>query len=104
MSEAIDLDPKSRVAHLVAARAYIAKRMFDAALLEAREAHTLTPTNTQPRALAIVANAILGAVNTANPHGVADTAAAFTRALRLSVQRCDRVSRPERHRRSDRMA
>jgi Flp pilus assembly protein TadD len=60
LREAIELDPKSRIARLVAARAYIEKGMFDAAVQEAREAHTLTPSNTRARALEIVANARRG--------------------------------------------
>ena len=79
LREAIELDPRSRVAHLVAARACIAKGMFDAAVLEAREAHAATPSNTQARALEIVANARRG------EHGEAK--AAFKMLLQLSRDR-----------------
>jgi predicted Zn-dependent protease len=57
LREAIELDPKSRIARTVAARAYLAKGMFDAAVQDTREAHRLTPSNTWATALEIVANA-----------------------------------------------
>ena len=79
LREAIELDPKSRIARLVAARAYIAKGMFDAAVQEAREAHTLTPSNTRARALEIVANARRGECREAR--------AAFETLLQFSRER-----------------
>ena len=103
LREAIELDPRSRVAHLVAARAYIGKGMFDAAVLEAGEAHALTPSNTQARALEIVANARRGEHREAKA-GFETLLQLVTRAIRLAVQPGDCVSWPERHRRGARMA
>jgi tetratricopeptide (TPR) repeat protein len=60
LREAIELEPQSRVAHLFAARAYIEKSLFDAAVAEARAASVLTPANTQALALEACANARRG--------------------------------------------
>jgi tetratricopeptide (TPR) repeat protein len=47
LQEAIEFDPKSRVAHLFAASAYLEKRLYAEALVEAATAYALCPCNTQ---------------------------------------------------------
>jgi predicted Zn-dependent protease len=60
LRDAIELEPRSRVAHLFAARAYIEQGLFDAAAAEAEAARLLTPANTQAAALEACANARRG--------------------------------------------
>ena len=60
LRDAIELERRSRVAHLFAARAYIEKGLFDAAAAEAEAARLLTPANTQAAALEACANARRG--------------------------------------------
>jgi TolB-like protein/tetratricopeptide (TPR) repeat protein len=60
LRDAIELEPRSRVAHLFAARTYLVKGLFDAAAVEAEAARLLTPANTQAMALEACANARRG--------------------------------------------
>jgi tetratricopeptide (TPR) repeat protein len=79
LRDAIELEPRSRVAHLFAARAYIEKGLFDDAAAEAAAARGLGPSNTQAIALEVHANARRG------KHTEAKTALA--ELLRLSRDR-----------------
>jgi tetratricopeptide (TPR) repeat protein len=60
LRDAIELEPRSRVAHLFAARAYLEKGLFNMAASEAETARLLTPINTQAAAFETCANARRG--------------------------------------------
>lgn len=60
LRDALELDPRSRVAHLFAAGAHIEKGLFDEAAAEATAAQLLAPSNTQALALRACANASRG--------------------------------------------
>jgi TolB-like protein/DNA-binding winged helix-turn-helix (wHTH) protein/Tfp pilus assembly protein PilF len=60
LKEAIDLDPRSRVAHLFAAKAYIEQGLFEEGLREAQISHDLCPTNSSARANVAYAHALAG--------------------------------------------
>ena len=79
LRDAIELEPRSRVAHLFAASAYIEQGSFDDAVAEAGAARALTPSNTQARALEAYANAGRG------KHSEAE--AALAELLELSKER-----------------
>jgi len=79
LRDAIELEPRSRVAHLFAASAYIEQGLFDDAVAEARVARGLTPSNTQALALEAYANARRG------KHSEAE--AALAELLQLSKER-----------------
>ena len=79
LREAIELEPRSRVAHLFAASAYLEKGLFDDAVAEACAARALTPANTQALALEACANAKRGQRG--------DAAGALAQLLQLSRER-----------------
>jgi serine/threonine-protein kinase len=60
LKEAIELDPRSRVAHLFAAKAYIEQGLFEEGLKEAQISHDLCPTNSSGRTNAAYAHALAG--------------------------------------------
>jgi TolB-like protein/Tfp pilus assembly protein PilF len=60
LKEAIELDPRSRVAHLFAAKAYIEQGLFEEGLREAQISHDLCPTNSSGLANAAYACALAG--------------------------------------------
>jgi Flp pilus assembly protein TadD len=66
LKEAIELDPRSRVAHLSASSAYIELDHFDEALREARIAHDLCPANSTARANTAYALARAGRLSDAS--------------------------------------
>lgn len=60
LKEAIELDPRSRVAHLFAAKAYIEQGLFEEGLREAQISHDLFPTNSSGLANAAYGYALAG--------------------------------------------
>jgi TolB-like protein/tetratricopeptide (TPR) repeat protein len=60
LKEAIELDPRSRVAHLFAAKAYIEQGLFEEGLAEAQISHDLCPANSSGRANVAYAHARAG--------------------------------------------
>jgi len=65
LKEAIELDPRSRVAHLFAAKAHIEQGLFEEGLNEAQISHDLCPTNSSGRANAGYACALAGRLSEA---------------------------------------
>jgi DNA-binding winged helix-turn-helix (wHTH) protein/Tfp pilus assembly protein PilF len=60
LQEALELNPKSRVAHIFLASAYIEQGKYDDAVAEARASHGLAPANTQSLAFEGYAHAKAG--------------------------------------------
>jgi TolB-like protein/Tfp pilus assembly protein PilF len=60
LHEALELNPKSRVAHVFLSSAYIEQGRYDDAIVEARASHGLAPANTQPLAFEGYAHAKAG--------------------------------------------
>lgn len=66
LEEAIELNPRSRIAHLFASSAYIELGCFDEAIIEARIAHDVCPVNSSARANEAYAHARAGRLSEAS--------------------------------------